>query len=439
MSFTENWMGGINDQRFLNDIIMPGSHDAGMSTKAMRDQKARTTGPYGGYYNVGRTQNLTVEQQCQAGIRFFDIRLADSFVYHGGKKVKIQGGPLMRAQHSPGSGTKEWQTVFGEEGEKIFRGVGTFLRNNPSEIVLIRLSKCMESVLERLPSMLGGLIGPDQLFKTDFRCNLLYTPIGEMRGKAIVMHDNGGDWSELVNQAEGIHPFLNVTKGGDSVKGMVDKGSVKGIASCGAYSNADSFQKVMGDLADYSSNFAKCKAKGKGPQATHWGLHVSGECGCGDEPHLFMLYWTYTNTVNPWNNVWTSTVTNDAGTEGVTAELEKVMAQFDRVSLQQRALEKHVQPGYSVDDYMVFEKIDESDPNYAQLRANIIRKYLNTQTAKTRCMPNVVMYDFANVQTSTEIINLNHRDILDECTRVTYEGGQKSQVFYSQGFSIPME
>ena len=42
MKFTENWMGGINDQRFLSDIIMPGSHDAGMSTKAMQDQKART-------------------------------------------------------------------------------------------------------------------------------------------------------------------------------------------------------------------------------------------------------------------------------------------------------------------------------------------------------------------------------------------------------------
>ena len=432
MKFTENWMGGINDQRFLSDIIMPGSHDAGMSTKAMQDQKARTILGIGGYYNAGRTQDLTVGDQCAAGIRFFDIRLADSFVYGEKRGKKVRMRPTIRAQHSPGTGKNERSTVFGEKGEEIFRGVREFLRANPSEIVLIRLSKCMDSVLKKLPRLLDELLGWEFLFKTDFRCNLMYTPIGEMRGKAIVMFDSGGEWSELVNQAEGIHPFLNVTKGGDSVKSMVDRGSVKGIVSCGAYSDAGNFQDVMGDLADYASGFAKVKTTGKGTQTTHWGLHVNGECGCGDQPHLFMLYWTYTNKM-PWNNVQKRTKTNNDKTEGVTAELENVMAQFDR-----GLCEKHVQPGYSVDDYALFEKIDQSDPNYAQLRANIIRTYLNTQTAKTRCMPNVVMYDFANEQTSTEIINLNHRDILDECTRVSLEGGQKSQVFHYQGFSIPM-
>ena len=388
------------------------------------------------HYAAGRTQDLNVYQQCNAGVRFFDVRIANSYISREGKKHYEFDSliPVMRAQHGPGVGARESRTAFGEEGNKIFEGVGNFLRANPSELVFIRLSKCMPSVLEVLPGQLEGLLGPDILFKRDFECNLLDTPIGIMRGKAVVMYDGGGEDSGIVKQEKGIHQFLNVSKGSksDAVKSIVAHGKVKGIASCGAYSSGQNFQDVMGDLADCATGFDKFKKTGTGNQTTHWGLHVKGDCGCGNTPHLFMLYWTYTSK-NPLNNVAKRTASENAKTEGVTAELGKVMAQFDR-----GLSEKHMQPSYSAGD-LDSRVLLNQDPNYAQLRANITRKYLDSQTAKARCMPNVVMYDFANVQTSTEIINLNHRDILDECTRVSFEGGQKSQVFYSQGFLIPME
>ena len=87
MSFTENWMGGINDFRHLNDIIMPGSHDSGMSSIAMEDQIDRKVlWKSGVHYAAGRTQDLNVYQQCNAGVRFFDVRIANSYISREGKK-----------------------------------------------------------------------------------------------------------------------------------------------------------------------------------------------------------------------------------------------------------------------------------------------------------------------------------------------------------------
>lgn len=54
-----NWMSYIKDDTLINEIVMPGSHDAG-SYKMIW---------------LGETQQFTIDQQLEMGVRYFDIRV----------------------------------------------------------------------------------------------------------------------------------------------------------------------------------------------------------------------------------------------------------------------------------------------------------------------------------------------------------------------------
>ena len=281
-----NWMSGIHDNRKLSDIIMPGSHDAGMSADQMPDHA-----PTSKSYKAGRTQNLDVQQQCNAGSRFFDIRLRD-----------VDG--ISFAQHEATLGMR----AIGESARHILMGVKNFLNANPSEIVLIRISKSSAGSLKHLELDLKRWLGR-KMFKRDFACNLLDVPIGLMRGHALVLIDRKNGGAERINQKKGLHPFLNVTKNQEDRKRINDSkahDSIEGVVTCGCFSNASTFSGMIGDLANYASGIKSINKRGhlkKGSgQIEHWGGHVEGKCGAERVPHLFMLYWTYTS-YSLWNDV----------------------------------------------------------------------------------------------------------------------------------------
>jgi len=422
---TQDWMSGIHDFRALNDIIMPGSHDAGMSATAMGDQLSRGVGPLITHYKAGRTQNVDVEAQCNAGSRFFDIRMGDVPPGSGGNN--ISGVTQKRAQHAPGAGwmTYKSTTVFGEEERHIFQGVRRFLNANPSEVVLLRISKSACTILASLEADLNALLG-DRLFKREEWCNLLDLPIGVMRGKAIVLIDDKGDQSQYINQKRGLHPFLNVTKNKQH-RARALSGNVHGLASCGSYSEATSFHSMMGDLADYATGVRKVLNgnkwyESKAGQMAHWGAHVNGNCGCSNTPHLFMLYWTYTSK-KPWNDV--AKLTTEQNLEDQRGDKFEILTSQMEKNINDGFFDPNVNPGGDI--YQKIQDLPMSTPNYWDARAAIIRKHLNSHTARERCMPNVVMYDFVNSKTSEEIIRLNHVDILEEATREQGYFGPVSQ------------
>lgn len=67
------WMSRIEDSRSLADIVIPGTHDSG----ALHEPLA----------GLAKTQALTIVEQLDAGVRFFDLRarnIDDAFwLYHG--------------------------------------------------------------------------------------------------------------------------------------------------------------------------------------------------------------------------------------------------------------------------------------------------------------------------------------------------------------------
>ena len=404
-----NWMSGINDNRKLCDIIMPGSHDAGMSKHHMPSHA-----PTSIYYKTGRTQSLDVQGQCDAGSRFFDIRLTD---IHG----------ISYAQHeaSKALGIR----AIGEEASHILIGVKNFLNASPSEIVLIRISKSSPGSLKHLEDDLEYYLG-SKLFKRDSACNLLDLPIGLMRGCAIVLIDRKQGGAERINQKKGLHQFLNVTKNKVDrkiVNGTKAFESVEGVVTCGCYSNKDNFSGMLGDLGNYASGIKRIDKAGHVPegsgQVEHWGGHVEGKCGAERVPHLFMLYWTYTNT----------TLHNDVS---IRAEAEGQVFNKEGLDLgHARDMMSGNKTFYNLNAHSggilsYFGELSLQDKHYWTKRATVLRRHFNTLTAKNLCMPNIVMYDFISPELSQQIVDLNHKDILNEVTRMQDFQGPVSQPIY---------
>lgn len=95
----KSWMKDINDTVKVNDIIMPGSHDAGT---------------YGMSW-LGSTQHLTIEEQLNLGVRYFDLRVNktgnDYVIFHS--------------------------IINGTKFDPILDSVVKFIDENPSETLLL--------------------------------------------------------------------------------------------------------------------------------------------------------------------------------------------------------------------------------------------------------------------------------------------------------------
>lgn len=84
----ENWMSRLDDVAYVHQVSIPGSHDAGTGNGTALDAFART-------------QDLTIEEQFDAGVRAFDLRpsVKDGAlqIYHGSIRTKISFAQALSA------------------------------------------------------------------------------------------------------------------------------------------------------------------------------------------------------------------------------------------------------------------------------------------------------------------------------------------------------
>ena len=93
------WMANIKDDVLVNEIVMPGSHDAGSYKMVW----------------LGETQQFSIDEQLQMGVRYFDIRVnkqEDKYVIF----------------HS---------IINGVEFLPILESIKNFIINNPTEVLLL--------------------------------------------------------------------------------------------------------------------------------------------------------------------------------------------------------------------------------------------------------------------------------------------------------------
>ncbi len=244
MARTSNFLSALSDETLLNEITVPGSHDAGVYEGA-------TDGHFKGFANA---QDRDIGKQCRGGSRFFDIRIKDGRADHGGYKSATL--------------------------DKILTDVAGFLGsdNGQSEFVILRFSKSnkqneiTEAVkkIDRKLLLLGDR-------------NIATTKLGDTRGKLIACFaadqivKKGAfgkksvkeQFGLLIDPDEGIHSFKKM-------KGAVADGAT-GLYTCGVYSNSPSIEDVW---------------KGQLEEAEEHHTHSDGR-------HLAVLYWTLTQRKRP--------------------------------------------------------------------------------------------------------------------------------------------
>src|SRR5690349_8464741 len=129
----------LGPNKKLNEIVMAGSHDAGITQGASNVQ----------------TQDLDILGQANAGVRIFDIRITGAIV----KKGPADNVVALKAFHGGASSTKttgidlrtnqttEMKTglKYGEYGmtlSKILNDSKKFVTQNNTEFLLLKFDKC---------------------------------------------------------------------------------------------------------------------------------------------------------------------------------------------------------------------------------------------------------------------------------------------------------
>ncbi|AQS36889.1 phosphatidylinositol-specific phospholipase C-like protein,putative carbohydrate-binding protein [Shewanella psychrophila] len=149
-----SWMSSIKDETKITRISIPGTHDT-----ASRH-----------YGDITKNQTLTIRQQLDAGIRYFDIRLKSVF-----GSLHLYHGPMYL-----------WQTF-----NEVMTTTRDFLNEHPSETVLMRIKK-------EQPDLTLGFNFEENinhhinLFSDTFwnTSSSSYIPsLSEVRGKVVILKD----------------------------------------------------------------------------------------------------------------------------------------------------------------------------------------------------------------------------------------------------------
>jgi hypothetical protein len=175
-----DWMGTLVQSCpdiSLGDMVIPGSHDSG--SYSIESYKA--------FSAVGRTQNISVVDQLYRGVRFLDLRLAES-----GKDVNVFHGCLQ-----------------GTKFERVAEEVDLFCEDFPGEFVIIEVvaeygrSFCSASKLKALEILKESL--REKMFTEDNKEKLMSTPVKELvmnkKQVCVLLHPRFFEGLEIDGQA----------------------------------------------------------------------------------------------------------------------------------------------------------------------------------------------------------------------------------------------
>lgn len=261
---TSRWMSLLDKTTTLNDIVMPGSHDAGMSI---------LQGCYGLDNGIGKnitkTQSLNIGKQLEAGSRYFDVRLdthdGELYTYHG---------------DSTGGG------CHGESLISVLNGVVAFLEQNPTETAILAFPKPKnddDGTAENFETLLDKYSA--YLYKDSqnkYEGNLAKLPLSDVAGKfiAVFNYDDYKDPSNgrfyLLNGEVKTDDNTQDCSGDDPKDCECKYIDGSNLSVCNNYSNKTTYEKMVPNQLYAWENFASL-----------------------EEEQLFLLSWTVTGSA--WN------------------------------------------------------------------------------------------------------------------------------------------
>lgn len=345
--------------RQLREIIIPGSHDAGLASAHQRDLF------FGSSSAVTVTQNAGVAEQATGGSRFFDVRIQNI----GGTLTSFHTAPNPLGKVpliNKLKATKTDTRTFGASGQgfhDILNGLRAFVEGNPTEFVIVRLSHLKDSaeIFQQLWDWIRLPANDPCVYKGVG--NLAAKTVGEVARHVVLVIESkkfkhqvqppGGGQPRIPDQADGFHKFYQ-SKGGN-LPSVND-----GLCVCGEFSNKKSLNDILKK------------------QITNYSHHDQHKDQIGAHAHLYSLYWTATG-----GDIQANTT-------------QQLSANFDRV---RKLVKDKIQDNWTAD----------LNANKHQLLTRYRQENLarNKFAVKSASIPNIILYDFVNDATSQNIISLN--------------------------------
>jgi hypothetical protein len=205
---TANWMKYVDDAVRLDNLVMPGSHDAGMS-------ELHHCAPPDGVQRYTQTQSGSIGQQLKDGSRYFDIRVD----YDHGELVTYH------RKEKAGSG---WG-CSGQSLHTIFEQVRTFLKVHPTETAIFKFSHIRDAhghdankTRERINEFLNDYNALIYTFGTS-TINLAKIHLGDVRGKMVLVfnyddYNNTSTGRFRYRDGGTVEPDANITVFDDYTK-----------------------------------------------------------------------------------------------------------------------------------------------------------------------------------------------------------------------------
>ena len=169
----------------LKDIVIPGSHDAGMSVLTA------TGGQQKGTINECNTltQTQNIKTQLEQGIRMFDIRVGEF-----NKELYTKHSSSDCMNDAVGGG-------YGEKLEDVLSGMKQFLRFNHREFVLLSLTHFCEkeAPAERVANEIISKLDEDMVYVIDKPLNEI--TLADVAGKVILAFEGYSTRDKLIDKA----------------------------------------------------------------------------------------------------------------------------------------------------------------------------------------------------------------------------------------------
>ena len=231
-------MGQVNDDLALDQLIMPGSHDTGMS-------ELHHCNPPVGAGRYTQTQSESIGQQLASGARYFDIRVDYDHnklvTYHRSGPFGCNGQDLQAILDQTRAFLSAHQT---ETAILKFSHVRNYRDHNPTVT-----KQKINDLLNSYSDLLYTNSTPDT--------NLAKVKLADARGKAILVFD----YSQHIDPATGRFRY----KDGDSIQSSAN------LTVFDQYSNTPDYETMKTD------------------QLAKWKAHA----GLG-QGYFFLLSWTLT-------------------------------------------------------------------------------------------------------------------------------------------------
>jgi len=184
----------------LKDIVIPGSHDAGMSAlNGTGGQHASSINPCNTL-----TQKQNIGKQLNAGIRMFDLRVG---LFKNSIYTKHSSSDCMADAMGGG---------YGERFKDILDSIKTFLDRNKKEFIILTFSHFCpkEASASKVADSIFQALGKDHIYNNQSK-SIDHIKLNELAGKVIVTFEQYANPDKLIDSnsmATKGKTFLNIRR-----------------------------------------------------------------------------------------------------------------------------------------------------------------------------------------------------------------------------------